>query len=188
MAGIIDHKKERLIRASLGFGVLLLGAVEYIFSRPPESSHLGIIIKHLAGNIPRINLFGIFGGVMPDFAHAFAFSLFTLALFPDAVRKLRVLVCLLWLVVDVLFETGQFFGHQIAGVINTTLPPNTVTSLLKGYFANGKYDPMDILAIGLGVGAAFLIGEATATRKAGGVNLSGALWRTKAKAHQCFQR
>jgi hypothetical protein len=112
MSGIIAHKKESLIRAALGFSVLLLGAVEYIFNRPPESSHLGIIIKCLAGNIPKINLFGIFGGVMPDFAHAFAFSLFTMVLFPGAARKLRVLICLFWLAVDVIFETGQFFGHQ----------------------------------------------------------------------------
>ncbi len=164
MSGIIAHKKESLIRAALGFSVLLLGAVEYIFNRPPESSHLGIIIKCLAGNFPRINLFGIFGGVVPDFAHAFAFSLFTMVLFPGAARKLRVLICLFWLAVDVIFETGQFFGHQIAGVINTFLPPNTVTSLLKGYFVNGKYDPMDILVIGLGVGTAFIIGELTSTQ------------------------
>ena len=68
------------------------------------------------------------------------------------------------LAVDVFFETGQFFGQQIAGIINIILPSNTVTTLLKSYFVNGKYDPMDILAIVLGVGTAFLIGELTATQ------------------------
>jgi hypothetical protein len=161
MFGIIVDKKNSLIRAAFGFNVLLLGAAEYIFSRPPESSHIGILIKRIAGNIPKINLFGILGGVMPDFAHACAFSLFTLVLFPRAVRKMRILICLFWLAIDVFFETGQYFGQQISGLINTILPPNTVAALLKGYFVNGKYDPMDILAMVLGVGTAFLIGELT---------------------------
>jgi hypothetical protein len=30
--------------------------------------------------------------------------------------------------------------------------------------------------------------KSTTTRKAGGLNLSAALWRTKAKALQCFRR
>ena len=164
MFGITVEIKDSLIRAVLGFSVLLLGAAEYIFNRPLESSQLGIFLKHFAGNIPKINMFGSLGGVMPDFAHACAFSLFTLVLFPKAVRKIRVLICLFWLAVDVFFETGQFFGQQIAGIINIILPSNTVTTLLKSYFVNGKYDPMDILAIVLGVGTAFLIGELTATQ------------------------
>ena len=164
MFGINVEIKDSLIRAVLGFSVLLLGATEYIFNRPLASSQLGIILKHFVGNIPKINMFGILGGVMPDFAHACAFSLFTLVLFPKAVRKIRVLICLFWLAIDVFFETGQFFGQQISGVINTFLPSSTMASLLKGYFVNGKYDPMDILAIGLGVGTAFLIGELTKTQ------------------------
>lgn len=74
---------------------------------------------------------------------------------------MRILICLFWLAIDVFFETGQYFGQQISGLINTILPPNTVAALLKGYFVNGKYDPMDILAMVLGVGTAFLIGELT---------------------------
>ena len=161
MFGIIVEKKDRLIQTALGFSALLLGAAEYTFNRPLESSQLGIIIKRFAGDIPKMNLFGTLSGVVPDFAHAFAFSLFTLALFPKADRKTRILICLFWLAVDVFFETGQFFGQQISGVISAILPVSAMASLLKGYFLNGRYDPMDILAMVLGVGTAFLIGELT---------------------------
>jgi hypothetical protein len=162
MTGIIVNKKDGLIRAALGCSVLLLGTAEYICNRPPESSHLGVIIKSISGNIPlKIDVFGIFSGVLPDFAHAFSFSLFTLLLFPNAVRKMRIAICLFWLVIDVFFEIGQFFGQQISGIINIILPPNPAASFLKAYFVNGTYDPMDILAIGLGAGTAFLIGEST---------------------------
>ena len=165
MIGVIEIRKDSLIRADLGCSALLLGTTEYIFNRPLESSYLGIIIKNFAGNIPlHIDIFGIFSGVVPDFAHAFSFPLFTLILFPGAVRKMRVVICMFWLVIDVLFEFGQLFGQQVSGVIAVILPPNPGTNILKDYFVTGKYDPMDILAIGLGVGSAFLIGEFTVTK------------------------
>jgi len=165
MIGKIVNKNDRLIPAALGGCVLLLGTAEYIFNRPLESSHLGTVIKTFIGRIPlKLNMFGIFSGVVPDFAHAFSFSLFTLILFPGTVRKIRVVICLFWLFTDVIFEIGQLFGRQISEVIYTILPTNPVTNILKDYFVNGKYDPMDILAIGIGVGAAFLIGEITLTR------------------------
>jgi hypothetical protein len=39
--------KANFIRIGLGFGALVLGFVEYIFSRPLDSFYLGKIIFHL---------------------------------------------------------------------------------------------------------------------------------------------
>lgn len=162
--------KGSLIRTVLGLGVLVLGAMEYVFNRALDSTHLGMMIKGLSANPSyKIDIFGNFGGVMPDFAHPFCFALLTMVFFPKDTRKIRGFICLFWLGVDIIFEVGQFFGQEIALLLPKILPRNILPELLTGYFTAGTYDSMDVLAIGLGTTAAFVIGELTATTVKGGL-------------------
>jgi hypothetical protein len=154
--------KANFIRIGLGFGALVLGFVEYIFSRPLDSFYLGKIISRHFGNFSfNVKIFGPFGGVLPEFVHPFSFALFTLALFPKAGRKLRGIICLFWLVVDLFFEIGQYYGAQLAEFMTKVLPLGYVSDLVRNYFLNGVYDHVDILAIVCGILTAFLIGEFT---------------------------
>ena len=94
----------------LGLGALLFGLMGYILGRPVDSTYLGSMISNLFGSIPfRINNYGTIGGVLPEFLHPFALALITMALFPQASRKVRAMICLFWLVVDLFFEIGQCF-------------------------------------------------------------------------------
>ncbi|NVM57153.1 MAG: hypothetical protein HWN51_03415 [Desulfobacterales bacterium] len=147
---------------AVGFSALLVGLMEYVFSRPADSTYLGKMIGALAGDFPfRIEMFGIFGGILPEYVHAFSFALITMAIFPRAVKKVRGAICLFWLVVELFFEIGQYFGQQIAGYIPKAFDHIFMLDNLKSYFVNGTYDHLDVLAICLGITAAYITGELT---------------------------
>jgi len=144
----------------LGLSGLLFGLMGYILSRTMDSTHLGIMISSFFGNLPfRINDYGIIGGVLPEFLHPFALALITMALFPQAKRKARAVICAFWLIVDLFFEIGQCFGYQIAQSMARILPHSRVSEILINYFVNGTYDNLDIFAIWAGVISAFIISE-----------------------------
>ena len=155
--------KGNIIRIGLGLGALFLGSLEYIISRPADSSHIGRIVSEFAGNLLfRIDVFGFLGGFLPDFIHPFSFALLTMALFPAGARKVRGIICLFWLVIDIIFEIGQFFDQQIAEFMAKLFSHNSAANILANYFTKGTYDHLDILAICLGITAAYTIGEFTA--------------------------
>ena len=146
----------------LGSGALFIGLVEYILSRPTGSTYLGKIIgAHVGDFSSKMDIFGIFGGTLPDFSHAFAFALITMAIFPRAGRKLRGVICLSWLVVELFFEIGQRFGHQIAQCLLEIVPYRGVSDPLANYFVNGTYDHLDVFAICLGITVAYTVSELT---------------------------
>ena len=149
-----------LLQLILGLGALMIGVMEYALSRPADSTCLGASIKVIGGDLRyKMEVFGIFGGVVPEFVHPLAFALITMALFPETSRRIRVMICLFWLTVDLLFEVGQYFGQQISQFLPTILPHTRVSGLLIDYFLRGTYDHLDILAICLGIISAFVIGE-----------------------------
>lgn len=150
------------MRVVLGVGALFLGALEYILSRPASSTHFGEMVhKYTGGFNSNIQIFGDLGKYFPDFAHPFAFALLTVSLFPSAGRVIRGSICLLWLVIDLLFEIGQNFGQVISEMIEIFIPPSRISGLLSDYFVNGTYDFIDILFICLGIVLAFYVTEFT---------------------------
>lgn len=161
------HIQIHWIYLITGFGLLFMGSLEYLLSRPPGSTHLSILFPGLAEYFAfRINLFGIFGGVVPGFIHPLAFSLLTMALFPQAQRYTRIWICISWLLIDMLFEIGQHTHVQMDRLLTGMFPHGRILHLLTGYFSGGTYDPLDILAIFLGSLTAFMISE---SHKKGGV-------------------
>ena len=144
----------------LGSCGLFVGLTEYVLSRPADSTYLGTAIKALAGDFPfKIDIFGILGGVLPEFVHPFSFALITMALFPEASKNARGMICLFWLVLELFFEIGQFYGSQITQYIPKIFDHLCVLGNLRSYFVNGTYDHLDVLAICLGITAAYTIGE-----------------------------
>ena len=156
--------KVRISKNSLqfiiGVGALLVASMEYVLSRPVDSTCLGAAAKVATGDIPfKMGIFGIFGGIVPEFIHPFSFALITIALFTRKSRGIRAIICLFWLVVDVFFEIGQAFGHQISQFLPRILAHTKLSELLANYFLRGTYDRLDIVAICLGTASAFIISE-----------------------------
>jgi len=174
---------QRLMKLIIAFCALFLGTMEYVLSRPAHSSGLGKAILGTVNDFPwKVSMFGFLGGVIPEFIHPFSFALITMALYPRADQKTRGIICVFWLVTEVLFELGQAFGHQISQFLGSTLPHGGIIRLLQNYFARGTYDHLDILAICLGIASAFVIGEIL-TRQGGKENETRTSKQTKTKGH-----
>ena len=160
-------KCRRVILFGLGICGLCAGLLEYITARPLNSAyllnHLSAIISYLAF-MP--DIYGWLGQWVADFLHVFSFSLISISLFSQS-RNSRVFFCSFWLGINILFEIGQAYGVQIARYIPFWLDRISVLGNARGYFANGRFDVIDIAAFILGAIVAFLISELIISGKVG---------------------
>ena len=150
------------IRFVIALNALMLGVLVYIFGRASDSTFLGKIICRYFGDVfIQYNFFGDLGGLIPELVHPFSFALFTIILFPAAGRIARGLICLGWMIINIVFEIGQYFSNQFSEFILIIFNRNMFSELLTNYFIAGTYDHGDILAIVFGIIAAFAISEFT---------------------------
>jgi hypothetical protein len=108
------------------------------------------------GNYP--NLFGILGGSLPEFIHPFGFSLLGMGLI-SKIRKSRVLICSIFLIINVSFEIGQKFSAYIIEYIPGWFNKFFILENTKNYFVMGRFSVSDLIAIFLGSILAFIVGE-----------------------------
>ncbi len=111
-------------------------------------------------------MFGVIGNHLPTFSHAFAFILITAA-FSSARHSLYLLICGVWLLIDCLFELGQhpaISKHIVSSAPDFFIDLPFLSHALN-YFENGRYDPIDMASIFLGVVAAYGILLATEKRQ-----------------------
>lgn len=147
------------VQLSIGLAILLLGTLVYALDRPPEQALITAAI-----GLPAFTsgVFGPLGPVLPAFAHVFAFILLTTALIGNT-RAVCLSACLGWWLIDTAFELGQH--PYVADWLSTHLsrgPENlTIVNYTVDYFVHGTFDPWDLLAITLGVVAAYLVIEKT---------------------------
>ncbi len=158
----------------LGSVALAVGLMEYVLNRPSASTYLGKWTEAFTGEFSlQMDVFGLFGGVVPEFVHSFCFALVTIALFPGASKKLRATVCAVWLAVELFFEIGQCFGHQISQCLTRIVSYNIFLGPVKNYFLFGTYDHLDVLAICLGIITAYVASGLTTAKnripKKGGI-------------------
>lgn len=157
-----EQKNFNSMQLFIGMGALFLGALEYILSRPADTSYMGRLIGGYSEGLAfRFHIYGDLGGVLPDFIHPFSFALLTLALMPNAPRSVRAMICLFWLLVDLMFEIGQCLGLQLGQFFTKLFPDCRALELFTDYFITGTFDYLDIMAICLGAMAAFIICEKT---------------------------
>jgi len=125
---------------------LLAGLAYYWAIRPAGST---VFLSLLPAFAPEYSstLFTRWSGWLPTFIHVFAFALLTyLALG----RRHALFACLLWGVINALFEFGQ------------ALPAETVEWMpelfnLRTYFSHGIFDPLDLVACVTGAWAAWAL-------------------------------
>ena len=146
------NKKQILI----GTITLVIGVLIYFIDRPPNDTYFVYKISNgisLYDMLP--GLFGPFGSILPAFIHVFSFSLITAGLLGCGMRGYLV-ICSIWLAIDLAFELGQKFDVWASGLI----PDFSGIPLLeasKDYFIFGTFDYYDLAAIVFGAIAAFFI-------------------------------
>jgi len=132
-----------------------LGASVYLFDRHGSDIYFIPAWWDFANGTPA--LFGYLGQNIPSFAHTFCFILLISALLtPWRVAPLT--VCLGWCVTEAALELAQI--APIAGGIAARLPAWfsdwPILANVPGYFSLGRFDPLDLVSIGLGGVAAYL--------------------------------
>ena len=154
---VIGANKKNIVIGILG---LCAGVWEYV-NRPLNSTYFlerCKFIEQYSCFLP--DIYGKLGGWVPEFFHAFSFSLISIGLFSKT-KKSRRLFCFLWFGINSLFEIGQNYGHQILPWIPSWFNKIPVLENTGAYFINGNFDIFDILAALLGAFMAYVVGELT---------------------------
>ena len=132
--------------------LLLLGAIVYAVDR---GGNVYFLPNSLAHDIA-IPVFGSLGEHLPSFVHIVAFIAISTAVLWPWPRLLPV-TCLSWMAIECAFELGQIdaIGDRIAYSTPAWVHGVPVLQEIPEFFARGTYDPLDVLAIGLGVVVAY---------------------------------
>ena len=156
-------KSVNKLQIMIGMAALSIGLMVYLYDRHPDSVLILQMIGITTAFREASHLFGPINGQLPAFIHVFAFALLTTGLIGCRSRG-ALLVCLFWLVVNVLFELGQgienHFVRDHSGAFNSIFD----SGVLGNYFRFGTFDPLDLVAMTFGAVAAFIILRTTMQR------------------------
>ena len=143
---------------AIGCTLLLLGVLIYMLDRNSEQVFFIYAFKLPYFHHPEYRkMFGEVSMSLPSFLHGCSFSLLTCAFLPLQNKRNCFIVCLIWAIIDILFE----FGQLIKPFTSTDIPPflsnNKVFMVTINYFRYGTFDYMDILFAILGCVCAYFI-------------------------------
>jgi hypothetical protein len=144
----IAHRRE--IRAALT--ALAMGVAIYLLER--SGADLYLLPDSWQAVLPVSTL----GNHMPSFLHVFAFAILTAVVLAPW-RGAVMFSCLLWVVINSLFEIGQ--ADAVAARISRSTPvwfgDWPFLENIDSYFLHGTFDPIDIGFAALGAVAAYLM-------------------------------
>lgn len=134
--------------------VLGVGVLVYALDRGGDAYFMPAWLARDGG--PAV--FGALGAHLPTFVHSFAFVLITAAALRPWPRLLPA-ICATWFVIECAFELGQWapLGARIASLVPAWFDGLPVLEAIPAYFAQGTFDPLDILSIGFGVIGAYVV-------------------------------
>ncbi len=145
------------------FAALGIGALVYVLDRDTTEVPFfsDISLGHLLPSI-----FGPIGDSLPGFAHVFALSLLTIALFGWG-KRVALWACLSWFAVDVAFEAGQHpqIATYVPGIIPGWFERIPILQQVEACFLWGTFDTWDLLSIAVGAAAAYLVAIYMAPRR-----------------------
>lgn len=152
MGKTVDVSSNRIIVLMWALGALAIGGLVYVIDRHGEAWFLPSGLPY-----PQtLSVFGILGTVLPSMTHTFAFIVFSALVWASTRRQIYI-VCILWVVIELVMETVQL------PVITDTLMAwgwhdIALGQLLVTYSARGTFYGGDIIAIGIGaVSAGWLL-------------------------------
>ena len=144
------HKVDR-IRILIGSGALVLGALIYVFDRPPGS--IVFVTELISAYSATRSLFGGMGEYSPTLLHVVAFSLVTVGVLQDRGKPL---IPLVWCAINIAFEFGQWIGSEFYSPASLAhLGSSSGKSIFLTYFVAGVFDWLDIFAAFLGAIVSF---------------------------------
>ena len=110
------------------------------------------------------SLTGQLAGAFPAFIHPFAFSMIGIG-FLSNTRKSRVFICLIFFLLNILFEMGQKYKIIFINLIPQWFNSIPILENTKDYFMKGTFAVEDIIGITLGSLSAFALAEIISIRK-----------------------
>jgi len=148
-------RKPSVLYVLIAAVALSVGVLVYLLDRQPE--HIYFLSHALTQVHAPYTLFGVAGNYLPAFLHVYAFMLLTVAVTDSSDSRL-IRIGTAWFVIASLFELGQH--PSISPLIAASLPAGfahvPVLDNTAAYFLKGTFDPLDFLAIVLGIVAAGL--------------------------------
>jgi N-acetylneuraminic acid mutarotase len=146
-------RHQRMLLAFVATGALVTGLLVYLFDRDPASIYLLPAAWSLADDPSSL---GWFGGALPAFAHAFAFTLLT-AIVLGATRRAALCASALWWTAGSAIEIAQHpvLARHVADALPRWLDSLPLLENTAPFFIRGTFDPWDLVALTAGVFAAF---------------------------------
>ena len=152
MDALIINKKQFF----LGVIFLLAGTMEYLVSRPIGSTHFLLQYKSVQIFFHQMpSLYGKLGMFAPEYFHSLSFSLLSAALIFS--NKSKVMLCIVWFIIDEMFEFGQMFGSELVEHLPQSFVTLPILEDFVEFLVYGTFDIYDSVAIGLGSLTAILI-------------------------------
>jgi len=134
---------------------LVIGSLVYVADRDWSSAQFLAPIADLQP--APLGVFGPLGLVLPSFLHAYAFALLLIIAIGHT-RRARILGAIGWFACAATLEFLQ--ARPLQDLLGQSGPAAVVPPLLQGfqsYVVNGRFDPGDLIATGLGCAAAYAI-------------------------------
>ena len=148
-------RKQSVLYVVLAAVALSVGLLVYLLDRQPE--HTYFLSHALTHAHAPYALFGVAGNYLPAFLHVYAFMLLTVAVAGSSNARL-IRIGAAWFVIASLFEFGQH--PAVSPLIAASLPAwfahVPMLDNTAAYFLKGTFDPLDFLAMVLGIVAAGL--------------------------------
>ncbi len=121
-----------------GIIILFSGTFVYVTDRPTESTlFMNTFLSKFSFYNKMPSVFGVYGNNFPALTHVLSFSLLT-AGFAGAKKTNYKAICFFWFFVNCIFELGQKYSSFASKLI----PAKSI----QGFFINGTFDYLDILA------------------------------------------
>lgn len=141
-----------------GFAALILGVFFYLIARPPNSAYF-LTILPFHENLPALHLpvnFGRLGSILPAFIHILGFILISSSIMELEKKRDILIICLLWLFIDWIFEIGQNFPDEIIKYIPAWFEKFPFLENFEPYFKIGRFDILDLAASFVGATLAYI--------------------------------
>jgi len=162
---IPQHQISRLstiVLLALAGSALLIGVVIYVLDRPVENIYFLTQWTTTGSNEAGVfgHYFGALGQHLPTFLHTYGFILLTTTIVvPYWKYHCDILwVCIVWFVIESLFEIAQmdFIAHAIASLVPAGFNNIPFFENTSNYFIAGTFDVLDLLSIVVGSLTAYL--------------------------------
>jgi hypothetical protein len=163
-------KRANRTELSIGFLGLSIGVLFYFVGRPKGATYFQSKLPHVDRMFPYIpDLLGRVTGSFPSFMHPFSFSLIGMGLISQT-RRSRILVCSIFLILNLFFEMGQRYKEIVADVTPDWVGTLPVLMNMKQYFLKGTFAISDVVAACLGSATALMVTEIMSKQSKGGGN------------------